>query len=566
MSSVPRQYERQAQTFPTLSAEQIARIARHGTKRRTRRGELLYDQGTEAPSFFVVISGALDVVRPHKDKEDPITVLGPGQFTGEVNMVTGRRSLARARVIEEGEVLELDGDALRALVQTDSELSELFMRAFILRRVNLIEQHWGDVVLIGSHNSPSTLRLREFLDRNGHPHAYVDVESDADAEKILHTFGVGVEEVPVLICRGETVLRNPTFEKVADCLGFNVAIDVEAVRDMLVVGAGPAGLAAAVYGASEGLDVLVLETHAPGGQAGSSSKIENYLGFPTGISGKALAGRAFTQAEKFGADVAIARSAAKLRCTERPFSLQLSTGDVVRARSVVIASGAQYRKLPLERLADFEGAGVYYAAGSMEAQVCKGEEVIVVGGGNSAGQAATYLAGTEKDPKTGRDVPRAKHVHMLVRSTGLAQSMSRYLIRRIEESPRITLHTQTEIEALEGDSHLERVRWRCSATGTVETRPIRHVFSMTGAVPNTVWVGSCVALDDIGFVKAGSDITSDELAAARWPLQRPPYLLETSVPGVFVVGDARAGSVKRCAAAVGEGAMCVQLVHKILAE
>jgi thioredoxin reductase (NADPH) len=559
MSSVPQQYERQAQTFPTLSTEQIARIARYGTKRRTRRGELLYDQGTEAPSFFVVLSGALDIVRPHKDTEDPIAVLGPGQFTGEVNMVTGRRSLARARVIEEGEVLELDGDALRTLVQTDSELSELLMRAFILRRVNLIQQGMGDVVLIGSHHSPSTLRLREFLMRNGHPHTYVDVEADADAEKILHHFGVGVEDVPVVICRGEVVLRNPTYEQVADCLGFNVAIDVEAVRDLLVVGAGPAGLAAAVYGASEGLDVLVLETHAPGGQAGASSKIETYLGFPTGISGQALAGRAFTQAEKFGASVAIACSAAKLRCTERPFAVQLSTGDVVRARSVVIASGAQYRKLPLERLADFEGAGVYYAAGPMEKQMCGGgeEEVIVVGGGNSAGQAAVFLA-SPLNP--------VKQVHMLVRSTGLADSMSRYLIRRIEENPRITLRTQTEIEALEGDGHLERVRWRCSTTGTVETRPIRHVFSMTGAVPNTVWVGSCVALDDIGFVKAGSDITRDELAAAHWPLQRPPYLLETSVPGVFVVGDARAGSVKRVASAVGEGSICIQLVHKTLAE
>jgi thioredoxin reductase (NADPH) len=558
MSSVPRQYERQAQTFPTLSAEQIARIARHGTKRRTRRGELLYDQGTEAPSFFVVISGALDLVRPHQDREDPIAVLGPGQFTGEVNLVTGRRSLARARVSEDGEVLEVDGDALRTLVQTDSELSELFMRAFILRRLNLIQQGMGDVVLIGSHHSPSTLRLREFLVRNAHPHAYVDVESDADAEKILHTFGVGVEEVPVLICRGDLVLRNPTLEQVADCLGFNAAIDVEAVRDLLVVGAGPAGLAAAVYGASEGLDVLVLETHAPGGQAGASSKIENYLGFPTGISGQALAGRAFTQAEKFGASVAIACSAAKLRCTQRPFAVQLATGEVVRARSVIIASGVQYRKLPLQRLADFEGAGVYYAAGPMEAQVCAGEEVIVVGGGNSAGQAADFLASNVNNP--------VKHVHMLVRSAGLAQSMSRYLIRRIEDNPRITLRTETEIEALEGDGHLDRVRWRCSATGKVETHPIRHVFSMTGAVPNTVWVGSCVALDDIGFVKAGSDISSDELAAAHWPLQRAPYLLETSVPGVFVVGDVRAGSVKRVASAVGEGSICVQLVHKTLAE
>jgi thioredoxin reductase (NADPH) len=554
MSGAPFQVERPLQTFPTLTPEQIARIERLGTRRKVKRGELLFDQGSEGVSFYVILSGALEVVRPIKNREDPIVVHGPGQFTGEITLLTGRRSLARGRVIEDGEVIELSGEVLRTLVQTDSELSELLMRAFILRRITLIAQGWGDVLLIGSHHSPSTLRLKEFLMRNSHPYTYVDVESDADAEKILDHFGIRVDEVPVLICRGELVLRNPTFEQVADCLGFNVAIDVGVVRDLVVVGAGPAGLAAAVYGASEGLDVLVLETHAPGGQAGSSSKIENYLGFPTGISGQALAGRAFTQAEKFGADVAIARSAARLHCDRRPFAVELSSGEVVRARSVIIASGVQYRKLPLERLADFEGAGVYYAATPVEALVCGNEEVIVVGGGNSAGQAAVFLA------------TNAKHVHMLVRSSGLAQSMSRYLIRRIEEHPHITLRTQTEIEALEGDGHLERVRWRTATSQTTETHPIRHVFSMTGAVPNSVWVGSCVAVDDLGFVRAGSDIGPEELAARHWPLKRSPYLFETSVPGVFVVGDARAGSTKRVAAAVGEGSVCVQLVHKALAE
>ncbi len=546
--------ERPEQTFPTLSPDQIARIARHGTRRRVHRGELLFDQGTENVSFYVILSGALAVVRPHKDTEDLIVVHGAGQFTGETTLLTGRRSLARGRVVEDGEVLELGVDALRALVQSDSELSELLMRAFILRRVSLIKEGWGDVVLIGSHFSPSTLRVREFLIRNGHPYKYIDVERDAEAEKFLDKLGIGVEQVPVVICRGEVVLRNPTLEEVADCLGFNASIDVGVVRDLLIVGAGPAGLAAAVYGASEGLDVLVLETHAPGGQAGSSSKIENYLGFPRGISGQDLAGRAFTQAEKFGASVAIARSATKLLCEKKPFAVRLSTGDVVHGRAVIVASGAQYRKLSLDRLADFEGAGVYYAASPVEAQICGGEEVIVVGGGNSAGQAAVFLAGT------------AQHVHMLVRSEGLADSMSRYLIRRIEQSPRITLRTRTEIEALEGETHLERVRWRSSATGEVETRPIRHLFSMTGAAPNTVWVGGCLALDDKGFVKAGPDIGPDELATARWPLERAPYLLESSVPGIFVVGDARAGSIKRVASAVGEGSICVQLVHKTLAE
>jgi thioredoxin reductase (NADPH) len=566
MSTPQFRVERPEATFPTLSADQIARIARYGTRRPVHRGELLFDQGTENVSFFVVLSGALEIVRPYKGKEDLIVVHHPGQFTGEISLINGRRSLARGRVAEDGEVLELDADRLRALVQTDSELSELLMRAFILRRLSLINEGLGDVAMIGSQFSPSTLRLREFLTRNGHPYKYFDVERDPDAQAFLDKLGVRVDEMPVLICRGELVLRNPTLEEVADCLGFNVSIDVGVVRDLLVVGAGPAGLAAAVYGASEGLDVLVLETHAPGGQAGSSSKIENYLGFPTGITGQALAGRAFVQAEKFGASVAIARSAAKLLCKKRPFAVQLSTGDVVHARSVIVASGAQYRKLPLDRLAEFEGAGVYYAAAKMEAGLCKDEEVIVVGGGNSAGQAATYLAGSEEDPQTKRLVPRTKHVHMLVRSNGLAASMSRYLIDRIANHERITLRTCTEIEALEGEHHLERVRWRNATTGEVETQPIRHVFSMTGAVPNTVWVGGCLALDEKGFVKAGGDISGEELAAASWPLQRPPYLLETSTPGVFVVGDVRAGSVKRVASAVGEGSICVQLVHKALAE
>jgi thioredoxin reductase (NADPH) len=547
--------ERREQTFPTLGEEQIARIARHGTRRRVRRGDVLFDQGAETVHFYVVLAGALEIVRPRRGSgEDLIVVHGVGQFTGETTLLTGRHSLVRGRVAEDGEVIEVPVEAIRMLLQTDSELSELIMRAFILRRVSLIARQWGDVVLVGSQHNPSTLRLREFLVRNAHPHVYSDVERDPDVEAMLCELHVRVDEIPVVICRGDVVLKNPTFAQLAECLGLNATLDVGVVRDLLVVGAGPAGLAAAVYGASEGLDVLVLESIAPGGQAGSSSKIENYLGFPTGISGQALAGRAFTQAEKFGARVAVARSAARLKCKTRPFAVELSSGEVVHARSVVVASGAQYRKPPLARLEEFEGAGVYYAATPTEAQVCGGDEVIVVGGGNSAGQAAVFLSQT------------AKHVHVLVRSTGLAASMSRYLIRRIEENPRITLRTQTEIEALDGETHLEQVRWRSAATGGAESHPIRHVFLMTGAVPNSVWLGGCLTLDDKGFVKAGTDLSAEELTAAHWPLARPPYLLETSLPGVFVVGDARCGSVKRVASAVGEGAICVQLVHRVLAE
>jgi thioredoxin reductase (NADPH) len=347
------------------------------------------------------------------------------------------------------------------------------------------------------------------------------------------------------------LLRNPTNEAIAECLGFNQAIDTDKIRDLVVVGAGPSGLAAAVYGASEGLDVLVLEATAPGGQAAASSKIENYLGFPTGISGQELAARAYTQAQKFGAQVMIARGATQLSCQRRPFAIAMASGQRVPARAVIVATGAAYRKLPLDNLAQFEGAGVYYFATHMESALCQNEEVIVVGGGNGAGQAAVFLA------------EGAKHVHVLVRGSGLADSMSRYLIRRIEEHPRITLHTRTEITALEGDGHLAHVRVKDGA-GAEERRPVRHVFVMTGAEPNSKWLDGCLAVDAKGFIKTGPDLTRDDLAGAGWPLARPPYLLETSLPGVFAVGDVRANNMKRVASAVGEGSSAVAFVHQAL--
>lgn len=542
------------QIFPTLTPAQVARIAAHGSVRPIQRGELLVEAGDPIVSFFVVRTGRVEIVQPSGTEETLVTVHGPGQFTGEVNMLSGRRSLVRARVTEPGEVIELSREDMLSLVQTDSELGEILMRAFILRRVELIAHGIGDVVLVGSAHCAGTLRVREFLARNGHPYAYLDLDRDTGIQDLLDQFHVTEEDVPVLICRGEVVLRNPTNQQIADCLGFNEAIDPTHIRDLVIIGAGPSGLAAAVYGASEGLDVLVLEASSPGGQAGSSSKIENYLGFPTGISGQELAARAYTQAQKFGAQLMIAKGARRLACDRKPYAIEIDDGPRVPARAVIIATGAEYRKPSLPNLSQFEGAGVYYGATFMEAQLCAGEEVVVVGGGNSAGQAAVFLEQT------------ARRVHMLVRSGGLAETMSRYLIRRIEQNPSIALRTHTELTALEGSAHLERVRWRDKQAGNIETHAIRHVFIMTGAAPSTHWLDGCLVLDANGFIKTGPDLSKEELTAAEWPLARAPYLLETSLPGVFAVGDVRGGNIKRVASAVGEGSIAVAFVHRVLHE
>ena len=540
--------------FPTLTPAQIARIATHGVARSIARGDVLIEAGEPIVPFFVVKAGEVEIIRPSNLGDTLIAIHGAGQFTGEANMILGRRSLMRARASEPGDVIQLTREQLLGLIQTDAEISEILMRAFIYRRLELAAQGLGDVVLVGSLHSAGTLRIREFLTRNGHPFGYVDLDRDADFQDLLDRFHVTVADIPVLICRGDVVLRNPPNQQIAECLGFNQNIDQTHVRDVLIVGAGPAGLAAAVYAASEGLDVLVIESSSPGGQAGSSSRIENYLGFPAGISGQDLAGRAYAQAEKFGAQILIARGATALTCDRKPYTIKIDEGRRVPARTVIIATGAQYRKPALENLSQFEGAGIYYSATFMEAQLCAGDEVIVVGGGNSAGQAAVFLAQT------------TKRVYMFVRSSGLADSMSRYLIRRIEETPAIVLKTRTEIVALEGDEHLERVRWRDNRTGGVTSHDVRHVFLMTGAVPNSAWLAGCVALDAQGFIKTGPDLSPHDLSAARWPLARTPYLLETSLPGVFAVGDVRAGNIKRVASAVGEGSIAVAFVHRSLAE
>jgi len=539
--------------FPVLTAAQQTRVLAHGRARKVASGETLVEVNQQPTKIFVVVQGRLEF-RTIDEKEEIVAVCGPGMFTGELNVLSGRRGLVSIRATEAGELIEIERDALRTLVQTDSELSDIFLRAFIIRRLELIARGIGDVILIGSNHSLDTFRIKDFLTGNYQPYSYIDLDRDADVQELLDRFHLALSDLPVLICRRSIVLRNPTNKEIVDCVGLNESIDRTHVRDMVIVGAGPAGLAAAVYGASEGLDVLLIESNAPGGQAGASSKIENYLGFPTGISGLDLAGNAYTQAQKFGAQLLIARHAQGLACDRRPYALKLDGEEKIPARTVVIAAGAQYRKLQIDNLSKFEGAGVYYSATHLESQMCGGEDVVVVGGGNSAGQAAVFMAQT------------ARHVYLLIRAESLAQTMSRYLIRRIEESANIELLTNTEVISLTGDDRLEKVEWRNYQTGEIATHSITALFSMIGAVPNSGWLEGCVACDDEGFIKTGSDLSSDDLEQFKWPLRRAPYLLETSLPGVFAVGDVRAGNVKRVASAVGEGSIAVSFVHQVLAE
>ncbi|HEY2546245.1 MAG TPA: FAD-dependent oxidoreductase [Candidatus Acidoferrum sp.] len=541
------------EAFPVLTAEQINRIRPLSKVRKVNAGEILLEPGDLDIPFFVLLSGTMEIVQPDIYGERLIVSHDAGEFTGEITMISGRRGLVRGRVTNAGEFLEMSSSQLRTLVARDAELSEIFMRAFILRRVTLINRGQGNVILMGSRHSAKTLRLREFLSRNGHPFTYVDLDTDTGAQEILDHFHVTMEEIPIVVCNNRTVLRSPSIQELASCLGLNAHITASEVRDLVIVGAGPSGLAAAVYGASEGLDVLIIEAESPGGQAGSSSKIENYLGFPMGISGLELAGRAAAQAQKFGAKVLIASNVTRLNCDRSPYELIVDGGQVIRSRTVVIASGAQYQKPNLENLTKFEGQGIYYGATYIEAQLCGKDEAIVVGGGNSAGQAAVYLSQT------------ASKVHMLVRSGQLSDTMSRYLIQRIEENPVIQLHYCTEIVALDGDTQLERVTWRDKNSGETSTHDIRHVFIMAGGSPRTEWLKGCVAMDNKGFILTGRDL-DPVLHDYHWPLVRFPQMLETSQPGVFAVGDVRAGNVKRVASAVGEGSIAISLVHRVLAE
>jgi thioredoxin reductase (NADPH) len=527
---------------PILTAPQIERIRAFAKVRKVTAGEILYEPGD---GIKILALGA--------PEERTVTTYGVGQFSGELLMISRRKSIYRCQATESGTLLELSARDLRTLIGKDAELSDIFMKAFLARRLSLREKGEGNVVVLGSRYSANALAIREFLTRDGHPFTYLDLDVDQTAQELLDRFGVSIKDIPVVVCNNARVLRNPSPQEIAECLGFNSNIDDSHVRDLVVVGAGPAGLAAAVYAASEGLDVLVIEKAAPGGQAGSSSKIENYLGFPAGLSGQELAARAIAQSEKFGAKIMVARAVERLDCGKRPYRVHLGDGQEIPARAIVLATGAQYNKPSIANLDAFSGKGIYYNATFMETQLCADEPVIVIGGGNSAGQAAVFLA------------QHAACVEMLVRSKNLKETMSRYLVQRIEENPRIQVQYSSELTALGGETHLEQVSWIQKDTGQISTQPIRHVFVMAGASPKTEWLSGCLSLDKKGFVLTGRDLTS-ETSPIAWPLSRPPQMLETSVPGVFVVGDARSGNVKRVASAVGEGSIVVHMVHQVLAE
>ncbi len=534
---------RKEQMFPRLDPSMVRRIAAYGHEELVHAGTTLFERGQRGVDFFLVLEGLIEVFDLDKHGQPNVfTMHAARQFSGEMNLFNRRAIMASARAAMDSRVVRVPAEDFRRMVAAEADISEIIMRAFILRRVGLIRMGYGGVVLVGPGHGADTLRLERFLVRNGYPHRLIDSEVDPDAGGFIEAFQLRHDQLPVVICPEHCFLQNPSTAELADELGLTETIDADYVYDVLVAGAGPAGLASAVYGASEGLSTIVVEGVAPGGQAGTSSKIENYLGFPTGISGQALAGRAQAQAQKFGARLAISRQAISIDCSAQPYRVQLDDGQCVQTRTVIVATGARYRKLDVPGYAHFEGAGIHYAATAMEGQLCKDEEVVVVGGGNSAGQAAVFLSRI------------AAHVHVLVRANSLAATMSDYLVQRILQSSSITLHTRSEIVALEGEERLKHVIWQHRDTGERTTRAVSNVFVMIGAEPNTEWLQGCLDLDSKGFVLTG------RCANGQW-LDSP---FATTKPGIFAVGDVRSGSVKRVASSVGEGSVVIQAVHRYL--
>ncbi|MGQ0585363.1 MAG: FAD-dependent oxidoreductase [Reyranella sp.] len=540
------------QIYPVLTAAELGRIDHFGTRKRYSHGDFLAQTGKDSPGMSVVLSGRI-VIQRHDGLGhiSPIVEMGPGEFAAELAELSDKPALVDVRAIGDVETLLIPPDGLRALMVAEAELGERIMRALILRRVYLIEANAAGPILVGELTLPDMIRLQGFLTRNGQPYSVIDPERDPDAAQMIVRLSPDPEDYPLAICPDGTVLRNPSEQELALCIGLLDQGDEARIYDIAIVGAGPAGLSTAVYAASEGLQVLVVETRAFGGQAGASNRIENYLGFPTGITGQALTARAFVQAQKFGAQFVIPLTVARLDCSgglKRPMVLEMDDGWRVQARTVVIASGARYRKLGLPNLERFQNRGIWYWASPIEAKLCANAEVVIVGGGNSAGQAAVFLAA------------HAAKVWILVRGEGLAETMSRYLIDRIEAAANIEVLSETEIVELIGSEQdgLQRVRWRHKPAGTDTVRPVRHVFLFLGAAPSTEWLTDCgIDVDRTGFIRTGTDVE------ALCP-DRPPSAHETNVQGVFAVGDVRYCSVKRVGAAIGEGANVVAEVHGLL--
>jgi thioredoxin reductase (NADPH) len=540
-------YARETETFPRLTADQVERVCAFGVVQRLPGGTVLYQPGDRRVDFFLVLDGFIEIYVPRRSGQQVIMVHGQHQFTGELHLFSDRAVLVGGRMGADGQVARLNVAQFRRLLAAEPDIANVVMRAYVLRREGKIAHGQAAVTIIAPRRSAQSLNLQRFLARNELGYRLADAEVESEAAAQLRHLGLVTDDTPVVLCDDDRVLVRPTPREIADCLGIIEPIDPQRVADVVVVGAGPAGLAAAVYSASEGLDTVVLEADAPGGQASTSSRIENYLGFPTGISGQELAHRAQLQAHKFGACIVVPRTVVRLATDLRPYTLELDDGTEVRARTVVVATGARYRTLALDNVDRFEGSGVHYAATAVEAALCDGDDVAVVGGGNSAGQAAVFLS------------RHATHVHILVRGDGLASSMSEYLIRRIEAAPeRITVHPRTEVTALTGDRHLDSVTWRNRITEKSQIHRIPNIFLMLGAAPNTEWLDHAIALDDKGFVRTGGSSVPDDLAS--------PHPLATSCPGIFAVGDVRSGSIKRVASAVGEGSVVVASVHQALAD
>ncbi|GAA0471001.1 FAD-dependent oxidoreductase [Parasphingorhabdus litoris] len=536
-------YQREEQTFPTLKESHLDRIQSFCAKETVKDGALLFERGQRSVDFFIILSGAVEIFdTDDQGNANVFTVHRKNQFTGELDLFNDREILVSGRASGVTEVLRFKRADFRRMVVAEPDIGEIIMRAFILRRVGLIQHIQGGVTVIGRKQDALTLQIDRFLTRNGYPHRMLDIDEDEDSASAMEGFSIDRGDLPVVILPDGQLVKAPTDKELADALGLTEELRPDHLYDLAVIGAGPSGLAAAVYGASEGLETIIVEKLAPGGQAGTSSKIENYLGFPTGISGQALAGRAQIQAQKFGAKLAISRNATGLDCDGDYNKIILEGDEAICARALVIATGASYRKLNLENDEKFEGQGIHYAATPMEAKLCQNEEVAVIGGGNSAGQAAMFLSQT------------AKHVHLLIRSNSLAASMSSYLIDRLEASPKVTIRFGTAITELIGENHLESLRWK--GPEGIEDRDIRNVFVMIGAVPNTGWIGDCLQLDGCGFIRTGSDCKGEPTDS--------PYM--TSRAGVVAVGDVRSGSVKRVASGVGEGSVVIQAVHKYLSD